>query len=147
MPSFRNLNALELYIKNEIYKSLEDDVAKEVVDTMKDRINEDVYNAYSPTLYERRKENGGLLDDANFLTEMVDDNTLKVKNVTHGSGKYIVPIIEEGVGYTWENSNIYGRQPFPRPFVANTREELRGEKLRLAISKALQKRFGTKSIG
>jgi hypothetical protein len=144
MPTFKKLSDLEKYIKGQIPEILKQDVAPEVIETMKEHIQTDVYDAYSPTAYVRRREDGGLLDDDNFSAEMVSEDTLKVKNTTTDSeNKYkdIVPIIEYGVGYTWEKSRIYQSQPYPRPFVRNTRQELKEGRLKEIIAKSLKKRF------
>lgn len=94
-------------------------------------IEENVYEKYDPTEYERRRERGGLTDPANIrirgghvivsadgvqsVFEMEVEDVAKDED-----GLPVAEIIESGEGYHWENSRIYqwerdGR-PLRRPF-------------------------------
>lgn len=69
-----------------------------------------VYPAYSPTEYKRRGTGGGLADKS--LYEVTNgDMTLTVSD-----NRREVGVVESGIGYQWENSQIYKMQPFPRPY-------------------------------
>lgn len=84
------------------------------------RVEHNVYTAYTPTMYQRRKRNGGIADpfmysysvDGGSHTLMVTDN------------RHEVGVVESGEGYTWENSRIYGMQPFPRPYFKQAEEDV-----------------------
>lgn len=128
MATFSNLKDLEKYLNKKIASALEKEVAKVARETMKQKIETEVYNRYEPTEYDRQKENGGLLDDRNIVTELINDNTLYVRNIRtdteNGIVKDVARIVEEGEGYTWDRSKIYQMQPYPRPFHEETAKEL-----------------------
>lgn len=86
---------------------------------------ENVYDKYTPSgqnPYERRYDNGGLSDFRNI--ELVSSGPtangfeIEVRDMAEGiDGEGpIDQVIESGVGYTWTESDIYKRQPYPRPF-------------------------------
>jgi hypothetical protein len=153
MPDFKNIKELEKYLQKQISESLQTDVAQNTKQLMKEHIEEDVYNKYSPTMYIRRAKNGGLLDDANFLIKTVEDG-VSITNIDTDDGyseeyfgdwssdpnTWLIPIIEYGTGYNWTRSKIYKMQPYPRPFVENTRKDLRKGKLKRYMKDALKKR-------
>lgn len=78
MPTFDNLDQLLAHVKRQIDDTMQDEVAKEVVDTMQAEIQNTVYGAYQPRVYNRRFENGGLLDEDNIevTTPSTNENTL-----------------------------------------------------------------------
>jgi hypothetical protein len=122
-----------------LQEQVQDAVKNNVVETIKDveteHIREDVYNTYTPTMYQRRYEDNGLIDGEN-MKEVIkkEDNTisLDITNDTLGNPDptvgYIDSIIESGEGYTWKNSEIYQEQPYPRPFTENTYKDLEENK-------------------
>lgn len=96
-----------------------------------------VYEKYVPTQYDepgyptsRRYDNGGLMDPDNYPVTNPDKMTMEVSNETKGNPYwrpprsegwdpgYINDIIENGVGYNWQDSDIYKMEPYPRPFMA-----------------------------
>ena len=88
----------------------------------------DVYEKYTPhgkNPYERRYDNGGLSDYQNI--ELVASGTtgsgyeIEVRDMAEGiDGEGpIDQVIETGVGYSWTESDIYKKQPYPRPFYAD----------------------------
>lgn len=112
--------------KNKLDEAINDALEKEVLDeaktVMKEEIQERVYDAYTPTKYKRRMQNGGLLDDKNIKHQVLTgSHTLYVRNVTDNG--FTVETVETGKGYTWKNSAIY-QNPFPRPFHKPAEEEL-----------------------
>jgi hypothetical protein len=150
---FKNLSELEAYLNKQIQESLRTDVVQDSKQLMKEHIETDVYAQYSPTLYVMRAENGGLLDDNNFLIEEIP-NGVSITNIDTDDGysedyygdtssdpnTWLVPIIEYGKGYNWSNSNIYKKQPYPRHFVENTQNDLNNGKGKIFIKNALTKR-------
>ena len=100
-------------------------IAEEMKNIEQEVINEVVYNAYSPTYYERRCEDGGLSDKENMehdIEETANGFIISVKNITKGNDEYseaegyttgyIADIIEEGKGYGYGLDNIIGARPF-----------------------------------
>ncbi len=91
-----------------------------------DSVVENVYSAYYPEKYVRRRSNGGLSDPENY-TVTEGKLSLSLINETPGNSEYadsegwdsgpITDIIESGSGYHWTNSKIYNLQPYPRPFM------------------------------
>jgi len=147
---FKDLKSLEKYLQVKINNSLHTDVPKDVIKLENEHIESDVYAKYDPDLYIRRRENGGLLDENNYLIEPIE-NGVSITNVTTDDGysenfsdystdsnTSIAPIIEYGEGYSWENSRIY-QKPFERPFVNNTRIELQNGKAKEFLMKSLIK--------
>lgn len=124
-------NQVQEIIKQKIITAICRDVIKNVVSELhKQAIQTEVYDAYDPTQYNRQYNNGGLIDDDNFDWDVHLDNdsvTLLMKNITNPVNRNIssddlMNIIESGIGYDWENSNIYKSMPYPRRFIQKTRE-------------------------
>ena len=100
-------------------------IAEEMKNIEQEVINEVVYNAYSPTYYERRYEDGGLSDKENMehdIEETANGFIISVKNITKGNDEYskaegytdgyIADIIEEGKGYGYGLDDVIGARPF-----------------------------------
>ena len=100
-------------------------IAEEMKNIEQEVINEVVYNAYSPTYYERRYEDGGLSDKENMehdIEETANGFIVSVKNITKGNDEYseaeghtdgyIADIIEEGKGYGYGLDDVIGARPF-----------------------------------
>lgn len=144
-----SLNDLKSVIMPNVNETLEEDIAPVVKSAIKYYIEKDVYNQYSPTQYERRGKNGGLLDKNNMNSDLVASGVLEVSNdtlgtpyyyaVLHGghhegekrrrrsknAGKLIAGVIETGEGYDIENSDLgYCK---PRPFMEDTYNALVNE--------------------
>jgi hypothetical protein len=120
-----NMKELEKLINQKIKSAMQQEVSTVARKTMKEQVIEEVYDRYTPSP-NGYKRTGGLYQDRNIETVMENDNTLSVRNIRKDekTGRLVSPIIEEGVGYTWKNSDIYQMQPFPRPFHAETLREL-----------------------
>ena len=147
----KNLKELQNALQDKIDYALLTDVADTVSDVMTDHIARDVYDVYTPATYKRRLNNGGLLDKDN-INSSIEENTLVVENNTKGKpyyrvgagftysqnkGKEIVGVIETGDGYDihdWEYDGV------PRPFIQNTREDLKNNKYHItALKQGLEK--------
>ena len=81
---------------------MNNEVNKVTRDTMKEQIQETVYDVYSPTLYERQKDNGGLTDDDNIKTTLIDNMTLIVENIRSDDGVNVAEVVESGEGYKFD---------------------------------------------
>ena len=116
-------------IYNKLLKDIKNEIAPKIAEEMKnieqEVIEEVVYNAYTPTYYERRYEDGGLSDKENMKETIVSKENnieIKVKNVTKGNSEYsdaegyttgyIDEIIETGQGYGYDLNYYIGARPF-----------------------------------
>ncbi len=149
----KNLKELKNVLQDKVNYALLTDVSDTITEVMVDHIIEDVYNAYTPETYNRRFNDGGLMD-SNNINRSVEANTLVVENNTVGSPYYyynghkyisqnknkeIVNVIETGIGYDidgWEYDTV------PRPFIHNTREDLINHKYHIAALKQGLKKQG-----
>jgi hypothetical protein len=138
MPEFSSLAELENYLNDKIRNALETEVKKVAVQTMQSEVVTSVYDKYTPTQYERT---GGLAQEQNIKSTLINDNTLEIENVREDeeTGRLVAPVVESGTGYTWKESQIYKRQPFPRPFVENTAKDLEDGLARKALTDGLKR--------
>lgn len=125
-----NLKAFQKQIMNQFYDDLykvlnSNECKKYFFELMTQSIEEEVYDQYTPTQYERRREDGGLIDERNYNYSVKfnkDGITVYMKNITRGVGRAFM--IDEGIVtgkgfYDWTESAIYKRQQaggFPRDF-------------------------------
>lgn len=132
---FNSITDLEKYINEMITKALEEDVAEVARQTMQEKIQTDVYKAYTPTQYERT---GGLLQDVEV--HLINENTLEIQDTRTDevNGRLITPVIESGIGYEWTKSEIYQRE-LPRPFVEETAKALEDGLAKEALIKGLKR--------
>ena len=114
-----------------IHRAMEGPVTDSVKAAIVEAVQTEVYDAYERgdyLPYIRRDEVGksGGLQDWNVMESKYDPETmtLEVQNMSRDdeSGRLIAPVVEEGVGYQWEDSRIYAKQPFPRPFHKKAQE-------------------------
>ena len=105
-------------------------------------IDRNVYSAFSPKVYERRKDGGGLRSEDNMVTDIStngDSVIIEIENMTTGNERYndywkgeIQPLIESG-SYMWN-----GQNPPPRPFIDDTQKEV-DKKIDKIVEDALNK--------
>lgn len=143
-----NLKQLRQYIEKSIQKSLETKVFDKVRDVELSHTVSDVYEAYKPDEYVRRYEKKGLKDPRNIIYEKqkIKKGWLVVRNITDFNpyrpisrfGYNLTNLIE----YGWEEScrRIYNVKVAPdyaqpRPFIANTTEELKQTKIHVKALK------------
>lgn len=120
MPKAKNFKELEKLLKDKVSKSLQTNVVQTGRETMKDKINDVVYSVYEPTMYVRQMDDGGLTDDENILTTMVNETTLSIESHRMDRDKNVSETVITGEGYDYEFP-YNGR---PRDFVEATKEEL-----------------------
>lgn len=89
-------------------------VAAAAEKTLQDAIQSEVYDAYTPKVYERRMYDGGLIDmSRDNLEENYDaaEKLLTVRNINRDdfTGRLVAPVVESGIGYTFVDIG-------PRPF-------------------------------
>ena len=120
----------------------EAEVVEEMKDIEREVIEERVYAVFSPKVYERRYEDGGLMDKENMLEEVSiskNDITVEITNLTQGNPTYrnfwdgeIQELIETG-NYMWN-----GQMPPPRPFIDETQSVIdTTDRIDRAIERAL----------
>lgn len=118
-------NAYMAQLKEAVDIVLARDVARAVVDRIEKSAEENVYKKYNPSEYSRRKS---LKMDSSYSVSAAN-MILEIDNLTTGNPAYAPPasegwdpgeigdIITSGDGYNWRYSNIYGAQPYPRPWM------------------------------
>lgn len=157
MKKFRSLKALEYFLKNRIAQALQAEVPNVVADTMETHILREVYLKYpSPKIYERRGNDGGLLDRENITWNRVSSNTIEVMNITkrniNYTNQYLAPVIEyghkeaeakgyRGYSFPYPQYAYY----YPRPFIKATREDLMKNKQHVKAFQNSLKSYGINS--
>jgi glycyl-tRNA synthetase (class II) len=111
------------------------EVKKEVVETGKQHVESDVYNVYTPQTYERTGQLKESWDSENTTDGIAVFNTREDED----TDKYIPEVIETGQGYDYD-FEYNGRE---RPFISNTREELRNSN---RLQEAMKRDLRSKGI-
>ena len=141
------MDDLDLFFDN-LEDDLNDTILQEVVPIVEEVVHEkstDIYDEFTPTMYERRYENNikGSFGDREMINTEIDGN---IKNgeinlittndsLANGSdrGDYLDDIIEDGERYTWSH------QPPARPFAERAIEELHeSNKIENAIERGMK---------
>ena len=156
---------LKKQIEARVKKALVEDVAEVVKENESDTIERVVYGVYTPVLYRRRRDNGGMIDHENMRVNVLD-NAIEVYNdtpVTHYFDKvdcsYHCPIknvvsldllLEYGDGgpggeYTHKHTSV-GEPTFlgPRPFTKETINALKTNKQHVSALRDGLMRSGAK---
>jgi len=76
--------------------------------------------------------------EGNKIIIRLINNTLGNDDYKYHSNDYIDLIIAKGNGYTWENSNIYNMQPYPRNFYETATQLLKDGDVRNTIIRELK---------
>ena len=152
MSTFSSLQDLTRYVQDNINEVLEDEVLDAVRTVMLRHVEADVYDKYSPREYVRRREDGGLSDPDNIVSDLASDGVVWIGNSAEFSqnppsdnyGWELSGLVEFGDGWDgyYYEYQISGR-PYmqPRPFISNTRQELKSTKPHIAaMKKGLQSR-------
>lgn len=131
MKMFASLEELKEYIGGRVDDALQGEVTEYIKDVIQQHIVDDVYNAYSPTMYARRYDNNGLLDrwyleDSYYSTPDVKYLFITSNALENYTGKPILGRMINDSGYP----NIFNHEDYPwmhpRPFMDNAREEVIG---------------------
>lgn len=135
MIKVRSFDKLKEYIQKKINDALLNEIAEDIAEIESEVIRENVYNKYTPKMYERREMGGGLADPSNIQGELVEDGILRVENKTkfnpgydtQNQGEGLAGLVEYGNGYDGHRYEYYlkrGNSVYtePRPFIDDTRE-------------------------
>lgn len=94
MPEFKNAKDLERYMERALKSALENEVAKDASNKMKEAYERDVYSySYNEEFRQRRMS---LIDDTNIQTTMVDNNTLSIENTAEPDKSVLGDPISQG---------------------------------------------------
>lgn len=158
MPTFKTVTDLEKFLKAEISKTLKKDVFEQVKKVEQENIQDAVYDAYKPKVYKRRMYEDGLIADSNIIPVVIDNETIAVVNVAEPNpytpqgrasvDKNLPELVEYGHdnghgSYDYSNGGAYLK---PRPFTANTIDELRETNSHVKAMKDGLNRKGIKTI-
>jgi hypothetical protein len=129
----KNFKELEALINKKIRLAMEEDLAKQARMTLKEHVVEDVYSKYEPSMYTRT---GGLLQDRNIDSHMIDDNTLSVRSTREEDGRDIASVIEYGKGYSFDGLD---ERIGARPFHEEAKKELANGLAKESLKRGLKK--------
>ncbi|XAK55407.1 hypothetical protein AAHT66_14670 [Bacillus inaquosorum] len=130
----KNIREIKTLVEQAAIQSIHkssSNVKQIMVKTGQEHVDEDVYGAYNPLLYERT----GQIKDA-FITAN-EINGVSLDNIRQDDGKDVATVIETGQGYTYPDSYEYGYGK-PRPFMKNTSHTLKDGRLTAALKKDLK---------
>lgn len=150
MTIVNSFKALEALLQKKVAEAMNETVAPGVKSIESENVNEFVYSAYDPEVYERRMNNGGLSDVNNMVHEVsvngdsveltVDNNTMSNPDFMprYGTPHKIAQEVEFGFGYDYSS----GGEPFAeeRPFIRETISELQHGKAKELMIKGLKKK-------
>ena len=149
---YASLAALERAVKKSLTSTLKGEVSQVVEKVAKEKIKEDVYGVYSPSVYERRGE----LMNAEFAREVFEDAdgvNLRIYSMARPNDSLSSPPVAyrgpDGQFAQWINDgnvpNIFNSKKYiwetPRPFYSDAENELDNTGLVLdALRAGMQKR-------
>lgn len=116
MPEFNSIAELEIYLNQMTKEAMNNGnaVKETVIQAGERHVQSDVYDVYSPHVYQRT---GELKKD--WVSEPTAEG-IAIYNNREDQGKDIAKIVDTGQGYTF--SFEYSGKP--RPFIENTVQEL-----------------------
>lgn len=108
--TFKNITTLSKHIEKQLQDTMTNEVSNAVTDNMSEAVQTSVYDAYSPEYYNRRMQNGGLIDRGNMEITKIENGI-----AVHDTAPYdLDEIIVYGLG----------NQPFERDFYSETEKRL-----------------------
>lgn len=151
-------------VNRQLIPKIDNALSKEVFEKVRDEevatIENEVYGVYTPRIYRRRGEYGGLADPYNIEIKggAAKGGRMAVVNVTDPNpggctsdaqvttGKNLPELVEYGDGYKFYQYDFPsgGKYMRPRPFTAKTVENLKKSDAHVKALKAGLKRQGVK---
>lgn len=126
--SFNSIEELMAYVKKDMANTIVKN-SDEIEDIMLDKIQKNVYDAYTPRTYDRRYDDGGLYDRENIQVAAMptgDGVDISITNNTIANGwdkgEYLDSIIE--LGAALDGDDYVPDYAKPRPFIEPTEEEI-----------------------
>ena len=160
MTISKALAQINKQLSSKIDNALSKEVFSEVRDEEVATIENEVYGVYTPQIYRRRGEYGGLADPYNIEIQggVAQGGKMSVVNVTDPNpsgctsdarvttGKDLPQLVEHGDGYKFHHYDFPsgGKYMQARPFTAKTTENLRKSKAHIAALKDGLTRQGIK---
>lgn len=158
MATVKGWEQLTEALQKKVNATLEDNVFKAVKEVYLEHIESDVYDKYTPKIYERRHQSGGLADEHNITGKMVE-GTLEVMNIgmpndslfgKEFNSSYLTQFaswIENGDAGKVFGGDFSG-EPWanPRPFTENTIKDLKQNKQHIKAFKEGLKSRGIKTL-
>ena len=130
----KSLKELRKVVEKAIDNSLENEVFETARSEEIKSIETDVFEVYTPAMYERRDADG-IDDEKNIVHDAVKNGTIKIENITEFNPEYKTANLGAGlpvlIEYGHGGKHYYYDYPCsdefcdPRPFIANTRERLK----------------------
>ena len=109
-----DVNLFMKQLDTAISKVLLTDVSEVAKNALREAVYEEVYAAYTPTVYERQMDSGGLSDKGNMMATVdVASRTLEVEDVRSDDGTNVAAKVESG--YRMQNGAAMGARPFHKP--------------------------------
>ncbi len=127
--TFDNLESLFQHLETQIQDVMEHEVADTAKEIVRDAVQEDVYDVFTPKFYTRRMENGGMSDMDNYSVEEIK-NGIAIRNNTPLDNGRDTPRLDEIVVYG------KGRMPFPRDFYSGAFGMLERSKAHISALKS-----------
>lgn len=124
-------------LKMDLFDAVENELAEELENAIRDSVYKRVYAKYKPKQYVRRADANGLSDTSKYVTAVYNSSDVAgssassllevylpfVTDNAKNAGADLIAIIESGDGYTWEHSEIYMNHT-PRPFLQEAAEDI-----------------------
>ena len=109
-----DVNLFMKQLDTAISKVLLTDVSEVAKNALREAVYEEVYAAYTPTVYVRQMDSGGLSDKENMMATVdVASRTLEVEDVRSDNGTNVAAKVESG--YKMQNGAEMGARPFHKP--------------------------------
>lgn len=132
MRNFDSIESIFEYIQNECEKLVQNEILYETKSVMCETIQEVVYDAYIPNMYQRRYEQGGLVDRDNIIiNEIKKDSrrlTANIINDTPRNNEFVSfddpRTLDEIIEYGVRHDVLAEPYQLPRPFIQETTNKL-----------------------
>ena len=109
-----DVNLFMKQLDTAISKVLLTDVSEVAKNALREAVYEEVYAAYTPTVYQRQMDSGGLSDKENMMATVdVATRTLEVEDIRSDEGANVAAKVEDG--YRMPNGVWMVPRPFHKP--------------------------------